>query len=80
MQWINNICFGCEHWCNNNDDGLLMGCRAFPKGIPDEIGGEHTHDSVFWGNNLYKRQVGDYVYTPAKKKVNRRGHIIEIYQ
>jgi len=78
--WIERICSGCDHLCSNNDDGLRMGCRAFPKGIPDDIGDIHSHDTVFMGDGLYSRQAGDYVYTPAKKKVNRRGHVIEIYQ
>ena len=80
MQWINNICFGCDHFCSNNDDRLTMGCRAFPDGIPDVIGGQHTHDEVFIGDGLWKHQVGVFVYTPAKKEFNIRGRKIEIYQ
>jgi len=58
------ICFGCEHFCSNNDDGLRKGCRAFPDGIPtDEIGGKHSHDKIIEG------QVGDLILAV---KVNGR--------
>ena len=74
MDWKNRICWGCEHYCNNNDDDLKMGCHAFPKGILDEIGSKHSHDKIIKG------QVGNYVYSPSNRKINRRGNKIEIYQ
>ena len=78
--WVERICWGCDHYCSNNNDGLLMGCRAFPKGIPENIGDIHSHDTVFMGDGLYPRQVGDFVYTLAKKKVDKHGREINIYQ
>ena len=74
MDRIYDICDGCEHFCLNNDDGFWRGCRAFPGGIPNKIGDKHSHDVVHNG------QVGDYVYIPAKKKRNRFGQKIDIYQ
>jgi len=71
---IDDICQGCEHVLTNNNDGLRRGCRAFPDGIPRFIGDTNSHDiPVEW-------QVSDYVYTPAKKKVDRYGRKIKIYQ
>ena len=40
-----NICYGCEHYSENNDD-VFRGCRAFPNGIPRPIGGRYTHDKI----------------------------------
>ena len=80
MKRINNICFGCDHFCINNDDNLLCGCRAFPEGIPDMIGGLHTHDDVFIGNHLWRPQLGNFTYTPAKYKYNKFFQEIIIYQ
>ena len=75
MQYEKDICFGCDHWCSNNDEGLRGGCRAFPDGIPTEfIGGKHSHDKII------KSQTGDYVYTPAKREKDIFGRKIEIYQ
>jgi len=72
----NNICFGCDHFCLNNEDGLFCGCRAFPDGIPRkyDIGLPHSHDVVIDG------QVGDFVYTPAKAEFNVAGRRIRIRQ
>ena len=74
--WRERICFGCEHFCLNNDDGLRSGCRAFPdvKGIPNWVGNKNSHDKVVKG------QVGDYVYMPAKRKIDILGRIIKVYQ
>ena len=74
--WKKRICSGCDHLCLNNDDGLIHGCRAFPDilGIPDWIGNKHSHDTIIKG------QTGDYVYMPAPKEFNIRGHKIEICQ
>ena len=61
-----DICQGCDHFCTNNDDeDLIQGCRAFPDGIPSQIEDKHSHDTVIKG------QVGNFVYTPAKKKSYR---------
>ena len=68
--WKSNICLICEHFCLNNDDGIFMGCRAFPDGIPHDIGNDHDHD------NVIKGQIGDYVFTPAKKEFNIMGYRI----
>jgi len=73
MDRIYDICDGCDHFCLNNDDGFWGGCRAF-RGIPNEIGDKHSHDKPL------DYQKNDYVYTPAKKKVNRFGDEIDIYQ
>jgi hypothetical protein len=50
----------------------MMGCRAFPNGsgIPYNIGNVNSHDIIIEG------QVGDFVYTPAKREFNIRGHRI----
>ena len=76
MKYKNNICDGCDHACfNNEDDGLRMGCRAFPDGIDTHvIGSLHTHDKPIEG------QKNDYVYMPAKRKVDLAGNKIEIFQ
>ena len=76
MQSPNNICFGCDHFCSNNSDRLVRGCRAFPDGIPYKygLGKEHFHDKVLDG------QVEDFVYTPAKIEVNNMDQDISIYQ
>ena len=69
------ICFGCDHWCYNNDDRLRGACRAFPDGIPTyKIGDKHSHDEIIEG------QVGDYVYTRAKREKNILGMEITFYQ
>ena len=71
-----DICLGCDHFCSNNDDGLLEGCRAFPKGITRRfrIYDSHSHDKPVEG------QENDFVYTPAKSKTDRYGDKIQIYQ
>ena len=75
MDRIYDICDGCDHFCLNNDDGFWRACRAFPGGIPmNEIGDINSHDKPL------DYQKNDYVYTPAKKKVNRFGDEIDIYQ
>ena len=70
------ICWGCDHWWVNNEDGIRGGCRAFPDGIPDEhfIGPKNSHDKVF------KDQKNDFVYTPAKRDTDIYSRKIEIYQ
>jgi len=80
MEREKNICIGCVHFCSNNDDGLLMGCRAFPDGIPMIIGGLYSHDKVFKGDIIYSSQDNDYVYMPSERKINRRGREIVIHQ
>ena len=86
MTKIKSICWGCDHFCINNDDGLTQGCRAFPDGIPFFIGDKHSHDEIFDKDCTaikslkLKPQVGDYVYTPAKREKNIFGRKIEIYQ
>ena len=69
-----DICMGCDHFCDNNDDGLTIGCRAFPDGILNKIGLKHSHDAVIEG------QVGDYVYTPSKRKFDRFGSKMIVFQ
>ena len=69
-----DICQGCDHFCTNNSDGLLMGCRAFPEGIPRFIENKHSHDKIIEG------QFGTFVYTPTKRKVSNFGRKIEIQQ
>jgi len=71
---LDYICQGCEHVGSNNDDGLRRGCRAFPEGILRNINEPHSHDKPVEG------QVGNYVYMPAKKKVDKYGDKITIYQ
>lgn len=55
---MNPKCFVCEHFCRNNDDGLLCGCRAFPNGIPEEAMDGFNHSHILEG------QIGEYVFTP----------------
>jgi len=75
MEYGENICIGCDHFCLNNADGLTTGCRAYPGGIPTmSIGYKHSHDEV------YDDQVGDYIYMPAKSKENIMGKKISIFQ
>jgi len=71
-----DICSSCDHYCTNNDDDLLMGCRAFPKGIPYHLHIEdtHSHDIPF------REQGNDFVYMPAKREESNFGRKIEIYQ
>jgi len=59
----------------NNDDDLIGGCRAFPNGVPNEIGDINSHDKplVDWQNN-------DFVYMPAKRETTLYGRKITIYQ
>ena len=71
--WTKRICWICDNHCLNNDDGLTAGCRAFPNGIPNWIGNEHSHDNIIEG------QVGDFVFTPAKREFNIRGNKISDY-
>ena len=75
MIYAENICFGCDHFCDNNDDGLLEGCRAFPDGIPTEkIGAKHSHDKKL------KNQNNEFVYKPAERLYDNLGQRIIIYQ
>jgi hypothetical protein len=54
-------CGKCVHFCLNNNDGLMSGCRAFPDDIPYGLSGkDHT--------KIIKGQKGDYVYTPIKEE------------
>ena len=70
-----SICSGCKHASWNDDDISIGGCRAFLNGIPtDEIGDIGSHDKPIDG------QVGDYVYTPTKRKVSKLGAKITIHQ
>ena len=69
-----DICQGCDHFCSNNDDGLLTGCRAFPDGIPSFIENKHSHDKIIEG------QVGTFVYTPSKRKLSLYGRKIKVFQ
>jgi len=81
MKREKDICWGCDHFCTNNDDGILGGCRAFPGDIDSHIIGDlYSHDKPIEGNNRYPRQDNDYVYMPAKSKTNRWGNKIQIYQ
>ena len=88
-----SICWGCDHYWANNEDGLLKGCRAFPDGISSgtspgspSIGFEHSHDKpykedvIIHGQIAFECQKNDYVYVPAKKSVRSGGRKIEIYQ
>jgi len=71
-----SICFGCDHLSINNADGLTIGCRAFPDGIPYHYGvGEK-----FFHNRILKEQNNDYVYKPAKNEYNTFGNKITISQ
>ena len=71
-----DICQGCDHFCTNNKDGLSIGCRAFPSGngIPSFIEDKYSHDKVIEG------QVGNFVYTPSKRKHSIYGRKIKIFQ
>jgi hypothetical protein len=71
-----DICQGCDHFCANNEDGLSIGCRAFPggNGIPNFIEDKHSHDKVVEG------QVGNFVYTPSKREYSNCGRKIKIFQ
>lgn len=55
----NHLCDSCIHLYLNNDEGSC-GCRAFPKGIPDEANCGYNHHKILKG------QVGDYVYREAR--------------
>lgn len=49
------ICPGCLWFDNLNIDGIT--CKAFPKGIPDEIlNGDVIHDEI------RPDQEGDFIY------------------
>jgi hypothetical protein len=53
------ICFQCVHF-----DGIL-GCPAFPDGIPEEILlGENDHSQIIKG------QVGKFIFEPIKEQTN----------
>ena len=56
MYSLNPKCQICEHFCRNNNDGLLFGCRAFPDGIPDSVRDGYLHNAVVAG------QVGNFVF------------------
>ncbi len=53
------ICSDCKHYYFNNGEGISTGCRAFPKGIPNEVYYHQQHLSPIKG------QEGDYVYEKA---------------
>ena len=65
-----DICSVCDHFCLNNSDGLLEGCRAFPNGIPRAIEAPGSHDTVKEG------QVGNFVFTPTKREYSNFGRKI----
>ncbi|MDR0814324.1 MAG: hypothetical protein LBN37_01075 [Bacteroidales bacterium] len=77
MEVLNLICFNCIHFCENNNDGLLSGCRAFPDGIPDSVMFVNEHnkplkpyepkEDISSLDPPLEGQKGDYVYTPIKK-------------
>lgn len=48
------ICHQCKHFCLNHGEGVGIGCRAFPNGIPDAA--KIKHSSVIDG------QTGTYVF------------------
>ena len=54
MDTINLICFTCKHY-----DDFGMGCKAFPKGIPDEILQFNKHDKPLpnQGNNIVYEKI-----------------------
>jgi hypothetical protein len=74
MDTIDLICLDCEHFCSNNNDGILCGCRAFPKGIPYDYPINNKHDKIIKkeppgtivGIQYPEGQVGDYIYKPLK--------------
>ncbi|KAA6302929.1 MAG: hypothetical protein EZS26_000824 [Candidatus Ordinivivax streblomastigis] len=77
MEVLDLICFNCTHFCDNNNDGLLSGCRAFPDGIPDSIMFTNQHNKPLkpYSTEKYlssldppiEGQKGDYIYIPIKK-------------
>jgi len=76
------ICWGCDHYHENNDDELEGYCRAFPgeeEGPPREIEDLHSHDKPYEGGEWDEPQDNDYVYTPVKKSF-RHFDKITIYQ
>ena len=74
MDRIYSICWGCDHYSFNNDEDFFGGCRAFPNGIPSDVGNIYSHDKPLeWQKN-------DYVYMPAKRKVCKLHRKIEIFQ
>lgn len=56
-QTIDLICFNCKHY-------TLVGCVAFPDGIPDEILLENKHDKPL------PEQDNELVYEPIKNTQN----------
>lgn len=56
MQSKDLVCFKCKHF-----DKFKIGCRAFPKGIPEEItSGSNKHSKPLKG------QKNDLVFTPIE--------------
>ena len=83
-------------WKNNDDGLNTGCCRAFPNGIPfsdhdnlpgyPDIADVGSHDKpirevFFFGKKSTDDfQKNDFVYIPTKRKVDRHGKQIEIYQ
>jgi len=56
---IDAICFSCIHF----DE--ILGCPAFPDGIPEEILlGENDHSQIIKG------QVGKFIFEPINENEN----------
>lgn len=58
---LNPLCDSCRHLYLNNGEGII-GCRAFPDGIPDDVYGGYRHRQIYTG------QVGIYVYEKIKEE------------
>jgi len=60
MEYDRPQCSSCKHFNVGNFNGLT--CRAFPKGIPDEIlMNEKAHNKILPG------QTGNYVFEEKNK-------------
>lgn len=53
-----SLCGDCIHNYLNNGEGLI-GCRAFPKGIPEYVKNGYNHKEIL------QNQTGDYVFKLA---------------
>jgi hypothetical protein len=54
-QTINLICFRCKNYEN------IIGCPAFPEGIPDEILLTNEHSEIIEG------QIGKFIFDPINE-------------